>query len=519
MSGFFASVCMLLHLACGEPEPVAATPRPAPASAVSAPAATAPPHARRTTRTRPAGKAASDARASPPPRRRSPDCRAHACALPNLPPWPSAPYRYSTSGASLPDTLRALSAATHVPIAFDAGLPGRVEGRFELPPQRFVEMLAHGYGLVWYYDGTVLHVDAAGTQTTLIVRLNYARPADLHALLAQTGIDDVRFVARDDTPTRGLITFRGPPAWIALVGRAAQRLDADARARVKTAVRIVPLRYGNAADRTAFANGRTNVVQGVATRAARVLDPQDSLRATITEYEAPLPALGADAGTNAVLVRDRPERLDADVRAIVALDRPRQHVGVGLLVAEVDADALGAIGLGAQGATVMRARAARNLGAALRGTPGVRMLTDSALQTDDGVAVAWERHVEQPVAPTGGQRDPAASDGTAAATVAASDPGPATDDALRIVPALDMRTEPPRVVLAVEWRGAAIDVARASLGPGEMLAMVEPGASAPAAGHGSMRVILLAPHPVDGCASLAEAGERAPPGQPAAACR
>lgn len=511
---------MLLHLACGEPEPVAPAPRAAPASAVSAPAATAPPHARRTTRGHSAGKAASDTRAlAPPPRRRSPDCRAHACALPNLPPWSWAPYRYSTSGASLPDTLRALSAATHVPIAFDAALPGRVEGRFELPPQRFVEMLAHGYGLVWYYDGTVLHVDPAGTQTTLIVRLNYARPADLHALLAQTGIDDVRFVARDDTPARGLITFRGPPAWIALVGRAAQRLDADARARVKTAVRIVPLRYGNAADRTAFANGRSNVVQGVASRAARVLDPHDSLRATITEYEAPLPVLGADAGTNAVLVRDRPERLDADVRAIVALDRPRQHVDVGLLVAEVDADALGAIGLGGQGATVMRARAARNVGAALRGTPGVRMLTDSALQTDDGVAVAWERHAERPVAPTGGQRDTAASDGTVAGTAAASDPGPAADDALRIVPALDMRSEPPRVVLAVEWRGAAIDVARASLGPGEMLAMVEPGASAPVAGRGSMRVILLAPHPVDGCASLVDTGDGAPPGQPAEACR
>lgn len=434
-----------------------------------------------------------------------------------LPPWPARPYRYSTSGATLAQALHALFVETHVPIAFDPGLPGRVEGRFDMSPQRFVEALARAYGLVWYYDGTVLHVDAAQAQTTLIVRLNYAGRADLHALLARTGIDDVRFTVRDDAPSRGLIMFRGPPAWIALVGRAAQQLEAQACARVTTAVRVVPLHYGSAADRTAFANDRTNVVQGVASRAARLLDPHDSPRADITEYEVPLPVLSADARTNSVLVRDRPERLDDDVQAIAALDRPRRSLGIDLLITDADAATLRALGLGAQGSTVVRGHAAGSLAAALRSLRGVRSIADSELQTVDGVAVAWERRAERPVAALRERRDTAASGlasatGVLASVTMSSGPPPGAADsapdesaggagALRIVPTLDARAAPSRVVLAAEWRGTAIDVARATLAPGDALVMVEPAgraaASPPTEDGAPMRVIVLAPHLID----------------------
>ncbi|GLU32117.1 hypothetical protein Busp01_19590 [Trinickia caryophylli] len=526
---------MLLHLGCGKPAP--AVPAPAahpPASAVAAASpASAPPRARGAARMPSAGKAAHEARgAQAEARRRSSACRVHACALPILPPWPSGSYRYSTSGATLAEALRALSTATHVPIAFAPDLPGRVEGRFDMSPQRFVEALARAYGLVWYYDGAVLHVDAAGAQTTLIVRLNYARRADLHALLARTGIDDVRFTARDDAPSRGLVTFRGPPAWIALVARAAQQLDAEARARVTTAVRIVPLHYGSAADRTAFANDRTNIVRGVASRAARLLDPHDSLRADIIEYEAPLPVLSADARTNSVLVRDRPERLDADVRAIAALDRPQQSVGIALFVTDTDVGTLRALGLGTQGTVIVRGREASGVAAALRGSHGVRVLADSELQTVDGVAVAWQRRAERPVVVMRERREAAGSGSTGAsgagstpnahggerierveraasaaaqppaeAADAAPDENAAGDGALRIVPTLDARAGSPRVVLAVEWRGTAIDVARAALGPGDALVMVEPaGAASTSASEADrvpMRVIFLAPHAID----------------------
>jgi type III secretion protein C len=430
-------------------------------------------------------------------------------------------YHYSTSGASLPDALQELSAATHVPIACDAQLKGRVEGRFDMTPQRFVDTLARAYGLVWYYDGAVLHFDAANAQSTLVLRLNYAKAADLHTLLVQTSIDDMRFTARDDVPARGLILFRGPPAYIALVGRAAQRLDGDARARVATAVRIVPLRYSTAADRAAFGNGRSSVVSGVASRAARALDPHGDLHADVTEYEPPLPVISADPSTNSVLVRDRPARLDADVRAVTALDRPDALVAIDLLIADVSTDTLRALGFGAGADTpLVRRGTAQAVLASVRAAAGARKLADSELQTVDGVAVAWERRAERPVASVdmragrssalvASAKSPASSTPDAStasdapeapdAQVVPSDANPRmqpADGALRIVPSVDARAASSTVMLAAEWRGEAIDVARATLAAGDALVMIEP-VAARRAGSALARVIVLAPRVLD----------------------
>lgn len=427
-------------------------------------------------------------------------CDAHACTTPAQPPWQLAHYRYSTSGAALLEAMRDLSAATHVTIAVDAALPGRVEGRFEMTPQRFLETLAQSYGMVWYYDGAVLHVDAARAQRTLTVRLNYAKRSELHRLLAQTGIDDPRFPVRDDVPARGLVSFRGPPSYLALAGHAAQQLEAAARARVTTAVRIVPLHYGSAADRAAFTNGQANLVLGVASRAARALDPHDDPGIEIVDYEAPLPVITADPRTNAVLIRDRPQRLNSDARGVVALDRPEALVAIHLLIADLRREQLLALGLGAASPQHLRGAAARELPFAVRASSAGHPLADSELQTVDGVAIAWDRHAERPVASVDKRvGDSASSPAPSPASIQAS---PASAGAaLRIVPQLVSPDASPKIRLAVEWRGATIDVARATLDPQDALVMLEaapPGAGAGAnpgtdPGTDAVRAIVLTP--------------------------
>jgi hypothetical protein len=266
-------------------------------------------------------------------------------------------------------------------------------------------------------------------------------------------------------------------------------------------VRVVPLHYGAATDRAALANGRTNVVSGVASRAVHnLLDPRVDLRSDITDYEPPLPVISADARSNTVLVRDRPERLDADVRAIDALDAPEAPIAIDVLIADAGPDTLHALGLEDAAGTQARRSHSQSLIAALRTAPGARMLADSELQTVDGVAVAWERHVERPVATA-----PVMSDGTAAGVShqdsdASSGPD-AIDSALRIVPTVDARAASPKIMLAAEWRGAVIDVGRAALAPGDALVMIEPVASArrqspeaEAADRPLARVVILVPH-------------------------
>ncbi len=436
--------------------------------------------------------------------RASRPCERASCGRPALPAWRIARFRYSTSGAPLVDVLHDLSQETQVPVSCGTQLTGRVEGRFDMPPQRFLEVLAHSFELVWYYDGAVLHVDAARAQPTVVFRLNYASSADLHALLAQTGNDDPRFPLRVDTPARGLVTVRGPAPYLSLVGRAAQQLETAARMRVKTFVRVVTLHYGAAADRTALTNDRTNVVRGIASRAASVLDPHGDMRADITEYEPALPVISADPRTNAVLIRDRPQKLDDDARAVAALDRPEQLVAIRLLIADVRPETLSALGLAGASHLHLQGASAQAAADSIRHASGARVVADSELLTVEGVAVAYERKAQRPVFVAGTVAgDAGASEvqaASAAGTVdAASTARQDADVAVRVVPSVGAAPAHRSVALAVEWRGAEIDVARMALDPEDALVMIErTPAMHTGAAQGQAWVVMLVPRLMPG---------------------
>lgn len=424
--------------------------------------------------------------------------RAVAGRASHLPPAPAQPawgvplYRLSTSGSNLTDVLRDLSSATGVPIAVGSHLTGTVEGRFDLAPQRFLDLLANAYGLVWYYDGSVLHVDAAADQRSLTLRLHYAQPAALHALLNGIGATDPRFPLVDNTPSTGLVSVRGPAAYIALVEKLARQVDGAARAKVVTAVRMVSLHYAEATDRLAQTNDRTTTVEGVATEARRLLDPPANREVEVTDYEAPLPVIAADARTNSVLIRDRPQRLDADVRAVAALDRSSLPVILDVLIADVQSSALPLLSLGNVQPRMSGAVIVDNDGATLRDrlrqmetTQAVHIHTDNQLSTVDHVAAALEQRLDWPVAVSGHATHPDA---------------PAVAMSLRIVPTVAQGTRSPAITLAVELRNAAnIDVTRRTLGPHQGIVLVVPDegqGNVPRGASGSW-LVMLVPHAAD----------------------
>lgn len=400
------------------------------------------------------------------------------------PPWPDRHFVYSTGGAPLANVLSDFASAMRVPVASGAQLDGRVEGRFDLPPQRFLDMLARSYDLVWYYDGAVLHVDLARHLPTLVFRLNYARAADLRALLAQTGNDDPRFAPQFDTPAPGLVTVRGFAPYLRVVGEAAQQLETRARERVSTAVRAVVLHYGNAADRTVFANGKTSAARGVASRAAEALGPHGAAFAGAVEYEAALPIVSADPRTNTVLIRDRPERLDADARVIATLDRPASLMMIHLVVAAVAPGMLQTLGMADVDHLRLRPAEAVAALSTLKHATGVQIVADTDMTSVDGGMLAFERELPRAVAVVP-RHAGAASDDRGAAPAAEGHTiegrpaeGRTASFALRILPAVvrpaaGSANGGAALSLAVEWRAAQIDTARETLEPHDALVMVE----------------------------------------------
>ena len=233
-------------------------------------------------------------------------------------PWQTERFDYSAAGVPLKDALSALAEQAHVPIDVAPDVKGSVTGRFSLAPQAFLSTMATTYDVSWYYDGAVLHVAPKADRRTLAMRLNYASTDALLAQLASTGVSDPRFAPQVDEVTRTFVVT-GPPAYVKQVEATARELEQAARGRVETAVRVVALQTARAA-RQETSDGAAPSAHSVAARlqerfaANREKPFADGI--VPREYEPPLPIIEADLDRNAIVIRDRPERLDADEQMV-----------------------------------------------------------------------------------------------------------------------------------------------------------------------------------------------------------
>jgi hypothetical protein len=263
-------------------------------------------------------------------------------------PWNGTRFAYVANGDSLADTLRVFAASQGLPLQLDGPIDGVFSGRFAMSPRSFLDTLCATYGLVWHYDGAMLHVSTVSQQQQLEIRPNYLTPQTLNAALARAGAVDVRFPLHT-SKENGTLDIFGPRAYVERVRDAAASLEADARAHMCTTVHIYRLQTATAADQVRKHDGQSLTVPGVATRLRQRTHDHgvDALRVASNpqtlaplEFDTPLPVIEADAATNSILVRDRPERIDGDGVLVAQADTRPQLISLQTLVVDVAADAL-----------------------------------------------------------------------------------------------------------------------------------------------------------------------------------
>jgi type III secretion protein C len=255
--------------------------------------------------------------------------------------WQGSRFVYQTNGSSIADTLNMFGAGQNVAIRLSGHVTGVVRGRFDMPPQQFLDTLCASFGLVWYYDGAVIQVSPASEQQSLAIRPNYLSPSALIAALERAGAVDPHFPLQLDTP-RGTVRLTGPVNYLERMRNAARRFELDAQTRTRTTARVLRLTLASAADRVRGIDGSNVVEPGAATLLKhrfrdRRLDPGD---VQAVEFDAPLPIIEADASTNSILIRDKPERIDGDAMLVADMDIAPQLVSIETWVVDADSEAL-----------------------------------------------------------------------------------------------------------------------------------------------------------------------------------
>jgi type III secretion protein C len=304
--------------------------------------------------------------------------------------WKRGKIQYIAERKELKLFLREFAAAQGIGISIDPDVQGVLNGRYDLTPDSMLELIGATFGVSWYFDGRVLYVFPSTNLMTKVIRLKYMSGPELERTLQRLGIADSRFplTYEDDQAS---VRISGPKQFVELVEQTVASADRSRPDDQVTETRVFPLRYAFAADYAFQQGGKEYKVAGVATllrqlyagpstaapannaRRLSALLPAPGERVSnnarvrgtdLTVGVPPMipklrdeeegsrdgsssvqPSFVADPRTNAVLIKDSPQRLSTYSTLIATLDVRPKIVELEASIVEISSDDFNSLGV------------------------------------------------------------------------------------------------------------------------------------------------------------------------------
>ncbi|GLT19981.1 hypothetical protein GCM10007938_37640 [Vibrio zhanjiangensis] len=157
---------------------------------------------------------------------------AHAAPISSVQ-WHGEPFVFYSRGTPLKSVIEDVGKNYGIPIEVSDQVTdlfsGQIDGK---TPKQILTMLAQQYGLVWYYDGDLLHVYKARQVTNEIVSLSSLSNDQAIRYIAKANLLDK--VACEVTSISGLhaVQVNGVPACVSSVTKFVKQLDTDSQQHV-----------------------------------------------------------------------------------------------------------------------------------------------------------------------------------------------------------------------------------------------------------------------------------------------
>ena len=284
------------------------------------------------------------------------------------------PYAYFGNSEPAVDVLKNFASNYNIPVVLSEQINSVVNGRIgPLPAVDFLDKMAQLHALIWYFDGNTLYIYNSDEIQKQIINLQFLDTEQFRKTLMEIGIWDSRFSWRA-RPEEGIIYISGPPRYMELVTETALLLDQKSGERQKSqlTVKIFPLRYAWADDRTfnyrnqdvtipGVASTLRQIVQGGGIQAHSTATPNNSRSMPGLEPSTPagqtqsLPAqvnvnaervfINADRRLNAVIIHDLESKMSMYESLINTLDKPLAQVEINVSIIDIDTDSLEQLGV------------------------------------------------------------------------------------------------------------------------------------------------------------------------------
>lgn len=181
--------------------------------------------------------------------------------------WKQTPYSHYAQKEKIQDVLTDFFASQGIGVVFSEKVSGKVSGNFsDEDPGKFFENITDAYNLIWYYDGAAVYVYSAHEMSSRVVNPGYLNLKRFRQNLIDLDIFDPKFALRMVEKER-IIYVAGPQRYVELVVQLAEELDAKSMSQRgrNDIVRVFRLKYAWADDKTLLFRDREMLIPGVAT--------------------------------------------------------------------------------------------------------------------------------------------------------------------------------------------------------------------------------------------------------------
>jgi type II secretory pathway component GspD/PulD (secretin) len=135
------------------------------------------------------------------------------------PSWPKGLYKYVVIDQDIRDVLIEFEQNTKVADALKMSdeVKGRIRGPLQIvtAEEFFDKTICQSHGLVWYFDGKIMYINASSEIDTVLIDIGRLRPRELIDSLVELGYADSRYPIQ--ATTAGLVRVSGPPPYLSLL--------------------------------------------------------------------------------------------------------------------------------------------------------------------------------------------------------------------------------------------------------------------------------------------------------------
>lgn len=324
---------------------------------------------------------------------------AHAAAIP----FGDAKVTLTAREQPIAGFLQDLFGIVGLPVSVSPSVKGPINGTFDGPAERVYANVARAFGLVAYYDGSVVYVSTAADVATRSLPVSRGEAERIVRAAAEMHLPDTRHVLRAGAD--GGLTVTGTRRFIEQIEELTRAQVAPRGARGPVGFKVFHLRYAWAQDTVVSFGGRKVVVPGMASLLRALITPsgrsavhpnpgEQSLQPTVPSLReqagdtaprryptlglpdgagydivtaatgpaaaatpaapAALPAAGADPQAprieanpqlNAVIVRDAPELMPQYEALIAELDVEPQPIEIEATIIDVNINRMRELGI------------------------------------------------------------------------------------------------------------------------------------------------------------------------------